>query len=415
MWKSPPFELVWELLFRDFYRKHHPRFSANRSADHYAGDVTMRAPQPPIPAEALARQARLRAALQAMETVTPSLEPACLQELRAVIAGRTTVRIESSTAKLQQEDLVEEAVELLRASRREAGDPSLIEMMTSRWTPLAAKAQQRRSALWQLDTRRVSMRLGFAKEGDAVGFDDGDLHALFLQAFKQEGLRLALDLGKRPRPLLNMALPLPAGVAGRIEFVNVVLKHEPTEEPEKLMARLNHRLPEGLQIHQWLTLPGYASEVGDLAQRSHWRWDVPPEHQGAIRDKVTRFLGMSTWPWNRGPAKSDVPLDLRVLVADMGWDEGTLCLATRMGAFQAINPLKMLGAILELDPAAIQGLVRTHVDLKPDPRAGQAERFEPKLKNMYEDAVLLGGGSNIVLVDEDDDEPIHLGPPSESN
>jgi len=50
------------------------------------------------------------------------------------------------------------------------------------------------------------------------------------------------------------------------------------------------------------------------------------------------------------------------------------------------------------------------VDLKPDARVGQAERFEPKLKNMYEDAVLLGGGSNIVLVDEDDDEPIQLGP-----
>jgi hypothetical protein len=62
-----------------------------------------------------------------------------------------------------------------------------------------------------------------------------------------------------------------------------------------------------------------------------------------------------------------------------------------------------------LDPALSVGLVRTGIDLKPDLRLDRAERFVPKLKNMYEDAVLLGGGSNIILVDEDDDEPIRLG------
>ena len=80
-----------------------------------------------------------------------------------------------------------------------------------------------------------------------------------------------------------------------------------------------------------------------------------------------------------------------------------------MGPHLAVNPLKLLGAVLGLEPADITGLVRTGVDYDPDPRLGQADRFEPKLKNMYEDAVLLGGGSNIVLVDEDDDEPTILG------
>ena len=36
-----------------------------------------------------------------------------------------------------------------------------------------------------------------------VDAPDGDIHALFLQAFRLEGLRLTLDLGKRPRPLLS--------------------------------------------------------------------------------------------------------------------------------------------------------------------------------------------------------------------
>jgi len=102
-------------------------------------------------------------------------------------------------------------------------------------------------------------------------------------------------------------------------------------------------------------------------------------------------------------------LDQRLLIPEMHWDQDTLGFTTRMESLQAINPLKVLGAILHLDHAGIHGLVRTQVDLKADPRLGQAERFEPKLKNMYEDAVLLGGGSNIVLVDDDDDEPTILG------
>ena len=373
-------------------------------------EVNTRAAHPSIPAEALARQASLRAALLGMEGRGSSLEPSCLLALRAALVGHTTQTSEAMIATILAEDLVEEAVDLLRAARREAEDKALIEAMTSKLVPLSAKAQARRSALWQLDTRRVLIRLSYAKEKGALAFDDGDIHAIFLQAFRFEGLRLVLELGKRPRPLLSIGAPLPAGVGAKAETMDAVLKQEPTEDPPGLMARLNRRLPEGLRVHGWDALPGYASAVGDLALLSHWRWDVVPDQRLRLENKVASFLNSNSWPWERGTAKSEVPLDLRHLITKMHWEEGALCFATRMGVFSAINPLKMLGAILELDPARMKGMVRTAVDLKPDARVGQAERFEPKLKNMYEDAVLLGGGSNIVLVDEDDDEPIQLGP-----
>ncbi len=49
------------------------------------------------------------------------------------------------------------------------------------------------------------------------------------------------------------------------------------------------------------------------------------------------------------------------------------------------------------------------MELGEDPRLLQADRFQPKLHNMYEDAVLLGAEGNIRIVDEDDEEPIRLG------
>ncbi len=389
--------------------------SARSGVDHYPVGVSLHTQPSGIPVEALARRTRLQAVLQAMEAAGSNLEPTPLQALRAMIVGRPTMDSESLLVLLADADLAEESSELLRANRRESVDGTVFGILSSRLVPFVVKARQRRSASWQLDSRRALVRLHYAKEGAALGFDDGDLHAIFLQAFRLEGLRVALDLGKRPRPILTIGLPLPAGVGGLTEGLDVLLRREPAESPEVLLARLNRRLPEGLRIHQWTLLPGYATGLGELALKSHWCWDVPMVVRGCIETGVSAFLAAATWPWDRGGAKAGEPLNLRNIVGDVCWDEGALCFSTLMGDFNALSPLKVLSGIFGMDPIHFTGLVRTAVALKPDPRLGHAERFEAKLKNMYEDAVLLGGSSNIVLIDEDDDEPIRLGPPSETS
>jgi len=285
----------------------------------------------------------------------------------------------------------------------------MADLLTACLRPHAATALQRRAARWQLDTRRARVRLTFAKDGDATDFDEGDLHALFLQAFRLEGLGLVLDLGKRPRPLLSLGLPLPAGVEGKAEYFDVVLKQEPAGATSQVMARLNQRLPLGLRLLAWEGLANCASELTDLALRSHWRWDVLSSQREQIEMKAEAFLQAEAWPWDRGGTKAPAGLDLRRLVLDLEWRDGALCFATPMGLYQAINPVKMLAAIFDLEPMEIRGLVRTDLALNADGRIAQAERFEPKLKNMYEDAVLLGGGSNITLIEEEDEEPLRLG------
>jgi hypothetical protein len=93
----------------------------------------------------------------------------------------------------------------------------------------------------------------------------------------------------------------------------------------------------------------------------------------------------------------------------MQWDGALLRFEMRLDPGQALHPAKLLGGILGCDPAGITGLVRSRIDLAADPRLGQAERFEPKLKNMFEDAVLLKAGPSLKIIDEDDDEPLRLG------
>lgn len=314
---------------------------------------------------------------------------------------------------LLREGRAEEALAVLREARRlgKCGDP--FGGLRKRLEPLAAQAQARRAATWHLDSHRLSIRFAYAKLALAADFDGGDLLRIFQTAFRLEGLRLALDLGHHPRPLLQMGPSLPAGACGREEWAEVVLQRAPDREPENLIAALNDRLPEGLRLHRWMEQPPYATPVGELAELSEWTWPCPMERLEDACAATRRFLAAASFPWDRsgkvGGQKREKHVDLRPMVSDMTWEGRLLRFRTPMAAFGATNPMKLLGAILGLEPGEILGLMRENLVLRRDPRLDQGERFEPKLRNLYEDAVLLSGGSNITLVDEDDDEPLHLG------
>jgi radical SAM-linked protein len=374
-----------------------------------SGYVTGRIPPLGIPVEVQLKKQLLQAAHAVMEAANTSLEPSPMLDLRAVIEHSIPLDAAAWTQALIASDLVEDAGEVLRSARHVLAERSDLRVLESGLKPLVEKARKRRAALWHLDTRRQLIRFSYVKENGALPFDDGDLHALFLHAFRLEGIGLALDMGKRPRPLFSVGLPLPAQVGGRAECMDAVLKREPMEAAPLLLARLNRRLPLGLHVHTWTALPAYATPLADLALRAWWRWELPVGLQDRVAAGLNGFLAADTWRWDRGGAKGEASLDLRTIVQEPRLEDAVLTFSTRLGDFHALNPLKVLGALFGLEETEVRGLVRTDVDVKIDPRLGQAERFEPKLKNMFEDAVLLGGGSNITLVDEDDDEPLRLG------
>lgn len=365
---------------------------------------------PIIPAEALARRARLAATLAAMEGGSASLEPQPLLELRQHLNGQRAMTAESCLAALSAAGLIEEGLELLRQARRTGADPERIADVAVLIEGPAARAMARRGADWQLDSRRTTVRFAFAKEDEALDFDDGDLHAILLLAFRLEGFPLALDLGKRPRPMLRLELPLPAGAGGLEEWAEVVLRRDPPGQATTHLARLNERLPAGLRLTQWHLSPAFASPLFDLAEGASWRWTCPADLLGMARAAAADFLAAPEFIWAKGEGlKAARPLDLRPLLTALAWDGPVLHTSTRMDPRTGLNPLRLHAAVLGLEWADLRGLLRTAIRFRADQRLAQGERYEPKLKNMYEDAVLLSGGSNITLVDDEDDEPLRLG------
>lgn len=343
-----------------------------------------------------------------MAQVAPSREPAALLTFRETIRRRDISAARSLFDELQSKGLFEEAHERLRESVRQA--PSL-QALKQEMDPLAEQARKRRSANWQLDAKRARIRLRFSRGAALAALGTPELQTLLVEALRLEGLRPALELSRNPKPLIQIAPPLSVGVEGLRECAECELFEPVREEVDQVVHRVNGRLPEGLALVSWAELPTWASASVGLAREAHYAWPcaLPIED---VRSKVQTFLASGAFPLGKAGKvegqKADKVVDLRPHITEMHLDRGTLRFTMALRSGVALNPLKLLGGVLGVEAASLQGLVREDIVFEEDPRLAKAERFETKLKNIYEDATLLTSGGNITLVDEDDDEPLVL-------
>jgi hypothetical protein len=313
-------------------------------------------------------------------------------------------------AALEAEQHLEHALALLRHARPDLvlWGPALAQLKEA-----AGRSRTRRMSLWQVDPHRRTLRLRFEVLRPACGLNPPALVASLARLLMDAGLPVAMGLEKNPRPAVQVGHPLPLDVEGWREWADAVLQEGPGLPLEALPAHLNGFAPEGLRVLQCALVPNFASPVSDLCRQGHWQWPCPEALLEHARERVAAFETATCFEVER-PGKVEGQkiakrVDIRALLGGLAWDGPRLGFETRIGPGQAANPRKLLAGILGVAPEDIQGLARTEVDLRPDPRLLHAEKFTPKLHNMFEDAVLLNSGSNIRIVEEDDEDPLILG------
>lgn len=315
---------------------------------------------------------------------------------------------------LDKEGCAEEAQTRLRHHRMLKGSrPSKLNQLKIRLGVAAEKARDRRSAETRLDSERGVLRLRFGRGEPLAQLNPAQFLSRLTRVLQQADLAPTLSLERTPRPLVALGHPLPVGLTGRSEWADADLSPMPKEPEDALLARLNAVAPVGLRFSGCQTLPAYATPVLELSVLAHWRWPCPADLRRDAEMKFAVFEAAPSFSIEKtgkvGGQKSVKRIEVRPLVETLSWENGELAFTTRISAHEALNPQKLLAGILGVEPGAIKGLERTAVDLADDPRILQAEHFEPKLKNIYEDAVLLSAGPHLQIVADDEDEPLHLG------
>lgn len=112
-------------------------------------------------------------------------------------------------------------------------------------------------------------RVTFKKEGPVRWIGHLDVARAFERACRRAALPLCYSEGFNPRPRMVFAMPLPVGVFGRRELVDLYLRTPVS--PEAVKARLLDALPEGLRVDVVKRVPRDAPALMAVVNRSTYR------------------------------------------------------------------------------------------------------------------------------------------------
>lgn len=180
---------------------------------------------------------------------------------------------------------------------------------------------------WQSWRQRASAkiwcRLEFAKQGPMVFLGHLDFQRQLHLALRRSSLPVAYSKGYHPHPLVKYGPPLPVGVAGEREVLDLAFQWI---EPD-WVNRLAEALPSGARLIRGITVGSITPpSIDAYAERFDFTVQLPAGHHGAVsagnvRDAVAEFLAAETWMYRRQrPDKPDVDVDVRRLVPSGGLD-----------------------------------------------------------------------------------------------
>ncbi|MBK8793610.1 MAG: DUF2344 domain-containing protein [Holophaga sp.] len=318
--------------------------------------------------------------------------------------------LEALLARILAEQSAGKALHFLNRSRPRSNSPKEPRWHAARTRLEAAVEAARNIRLhtWQLDPNRRTVRFQVEIRHPASDLNPSALGHLLAELLLKAGCPAALGLEKKPRPMITLGPPLPLGVEGLCEWMDAVLQAPPRVPMEPWVMELNALCPSGFHIRNAHPIPNHSSALVDLAREAHWRWDIPADLFQQAADRIQAFGVAKSFTIEKsgkvGGTKTLKRLEVRGLVTRLDWHQQSLHFSTRLQLGEGLSPIKLLAGILEVEPACIKGLTRLEVTLAEDARLAQAQKYEPKLHNIYEDAVLLESGDIPMVMDDDEDD-----------
>ncbi len=159
-------------------------------------------------------------------------------------------------------------------------------------------------------------RIEFEKSGDMVFLGHLDFQRQLHLALRRSGLPAAYSKGYHPHPLLKFGPPLPVGVVGMRECLDIAMEHQVPGWIDKI----NRTLPAGLKILRSVVVGGQTPQSIDHAvTRFDYRVDLPGSDDGGPAPEVVAaaldaFMASETWPIIKKRPKGDIEIDARSLV-----------------------------------------------------------------------------------------------------
>jgi radical SAM family uncharacterized protein/radical SAM-linked protein len=128
--------------------------------------------------------------------------------------------------------------------------------------------------------RICRLRFGFAKTGSLALISHLDTLRLLERALRRSRLPVSFTGGFHPLPRLQLALPLPLGVEGRGEWLD--LEFVQPLDPELALERLGAQLPDTFQLLSAQQVPLTGPSLSQELHSARWTLALAPESGAAL-------------------------------------------------------------------------------------------------------------------------------------
>ncbi|TVS01644.1 MAG: TIGR03960 family B12-binding radical SAM protein [Cyanobium sp. PLM2.Bin73] len=139
--------------------------------------------------------------------------------------------------------------------------------------------------------RVCRLRFGFAKTGSLALISHLDTLRLLERALRRSGLPVSFTGGFHPLPRLQLALPLPLGVEGEGEWLDL----EFTEhlDPAAVHIRLQRELPLEFRLLSAAAVPSFGPSLSQELAAAHWRFELRAKGPGPVPSRIAWRQGVA--------------------------------------------------------------------------------------------------------------------------
>jgi len=168
------------------------------------------------------------------------------------------------------------------------------------------------------------LRLRFSREARLKYISHLDLIRLWHRAFRRAGLEPAYSEGFNPHPRIHLAAPLPLGVTGESELMDVVLGRDVSAH--SVMTAVNGQLPPGISIVQAMPVGLNTPSLQAQVRRAEYLVEVAgTSSRQELEAAISHLMSLESLPWTQQREEKTRSYDLRRQINNLWIEQERSC------------------------------------------------------------------------------------------
>jgi radical SAM-linked protein len=157
------------------------------------------------------------------------------------------------------------------------------------------------------------LRIKFNR-GDEIKFISHlDIIRLWQRAFNRAGIEIAYSTGFTPHPKIALAAPLPLGVIGEAELMDIVITKGVA--PQFFVSALNQQLPPGMRVEKVYPIAADLPSLQAQIKQAEYRVEIDTVSGPAdVQAAVDGLLALEQLSWQHQRDTGPHQYDLRALI-----------------------------------------------------------------------------------------------------